>query len=239
MNSVIIIPARFKSTRFPGKPLANIDGKTLIQRVWEQCIHVNGVDVYVATDSDKIVRHCIEHNMDYIMTSEQCLTGTDRVIEAYGVLEKEYKVVVNVQGDEPLVKPSDISKVIKSCLGGKQICCGYCGIHNEKEFRSLNTIKVVMRNNGILLYASRAPIPTDKKYAFRVANKQVCIYAYSSFVISKFGDKKTPLELIEDIELLRFLEDGYVIHMIKVSSSSVAVDVPEDVEKIKNILSEI
>ena len=234
MDTIIIIPARWKSTRFPGKPLANVVGKKLIQRVWDQCIQVPDVDVCVATDSEKIKQYCKKNNINYIMTSENCKTGTDRVVEAYNKLGKMYNTIINVQGDEPFVTPEDIIKVYKN--NNKEINCGQCEIKDVNDFVNPNIIKVVTDIHGYMLYASRSPIPINKSSEFKKAYRQVCIYSFSNSMLPCFSGDKTPLESIEDIELLRFVEKGFKIKMINVSGASVAVDIPEDIDRIENIL---
>jgi 3-deoxy-manno-octulosonate cytidylyltransferase (CMP-KDO synthetase) len=240
MSEVVIIPARYNSTRFPGKVLCDIAGDTLLHRVWLKCIQAVSPElVFVATDNMKVVSHCIEKGMQYIMTSEKCLTGTDRVAEAYGILGEEYDTIINVQGDEPLVEPQDILKVLKAhkqCT--KNVCCGTTPIKSEEEFRNPNVIKIIMNiSNNELLYASREAIPTNKKLGFEWAYKQVCIYAFSPESLNDFSSLiKTPLETIEDIEFLRFLEIGYKVKMVEVSDSSIAVDVPDDVKKVEEAL---
>jgi len=236
MDTVIIIPARYKSSRFPGKPLVKILEKTLIQRVWEQCIQVPHVDVYVATDDVRIEQHCNEKGMRCIMTSKSCLTGTDRVVEAYKKLRRRYQVIVNVQGDEPLITPEDIIKVYKTNQLGLDITCGQSKIDNINDFVNPNVVKVVSDASNYMLYASRAPIPTGKNSIFVGAYRQVCIYSFSDFVLEYFSNDRTFLETIEDIELLRFIENGLKIKMVNVSNNSVAVDVPEDVDRVENIL---
>ncbi len=239
MNHVIIIPARWNSSRFPGKPLVSILGKTLVQRVWLQCVKVfDSSRVHIATDDEMIRKHCEENGMQYIMTTDDCLTGTDRVAQAYKKLGEKNKIIINVQGDEPLVEPEDILKVANAHSGAANIvCCGTCEIKSEEEFRSPNIIKIVMDKNNNLRYASRAAIPTDKNLGFNWAYKQVCIYAFSSLALAEFNSSvRTSLETIEDIEFLRFLDHGYTIKMVEVSDSSVSVDIPDDVEKVENIL---
>jgi 3-deoxy-manno-octulosonate cytidylyltransferase (CMP-KDO synthetase) len=242
MNNIIIIPARWDSSRFPGKPLVNILGKTLIQRVWLQCVKAfDSSKVYIATDDRRIRNHCEENGMQYIMTTNDCLTGTDRVAQAYKKLGERHEVVINVQGDEPLVKPEDILKVAGAhSKAANVVCCGTCKVETEEEFRNPNIVKIVKDYNETLLYASRAGIPTNKNLEFEWAYRQVCIYAFSSLALSEFSTTdKTPLESVEDIEFLRFLDLGYRIEMIEVSDSSVAVDIPDDVEKVENILKRI
>lgn len=237
MNAVIIIPARYSSTRFPGKPLANILGESLIYRVWKQCSKCFSFeDIYVATDDDRIKEHCKNLNIQYIMTSKNCLTGTDRVFQAYRKLGKNYDCIINVQGDEPLIDTNDILTIVDSFYSHDSYgrCCGFCKIKSNEEFISQNTIKVVFDNKYRLLYASRAPIPSDKKLSFNESYKQVCIYAFSPKNYIHY--EKTRLESIEDIEILRFIELGYPVKMVRVSNNSIAVDVPDDIIKIEKFL---
>ena len=242
IDSMIIIPARMTSSRFPGKPLVDILGKSLVQRTWHQCFRAFGSDkTYIATDDERIEKHCEENNMKCIMTSSDCLTGTDRVAEAYGLLKEKCSTVVNVQGDEPLVEPADVLKVYEAHKKSPTtVCCGVCRIKTEEEFKNPNIIKIVTDKDRNLLYASRAGIPTNKKLGFVWAYKQVCIYAFSPAALLDFSSRsKTPLEEVEDIEFLRFLEMGYTVKMVDVSGSSVSVDVPEDVKKVESVLGEI
>ncbi len=239
LKFVNIIPARYKSSRFPGKPLVQIKGKSLIQRVWEKCcLAMSSSDVYIATDDKRIQQHCEELGMQVVMTSENCLTGTDRVFEASQQVGAD--IYINVQGDEPLIDPNDITQVMQeSSRVPLSIVNAMCPIQKEADFRSLSIPKVVTRMDGRLLYMSRAAIPTTKESHYITANKQVCIYAFPKKCLADFVSvvKKTPMEVIEDIEILRFLELGYEVNMINVSSASIAVDFPEDVKKVENALS--
>ncbi len=237
---VIIIPARFQSSRFPGKPLVQIKGKSLIQRVWEKCtLALSPELIFVATDDMRILQHCRDHRMQCLLTSSNCLTGTDRVYEAS--LQIESDLYLNVQGDEPLINPEDILSVLKSSQSSSYpVVNAMCSIDNEEDFRSKTVPKVVTRPDGELLYMSRAPIPTDKQHRFLEAKKQVCIYAFRKDALTLFSQfsKKTPLEEIEDIEILRFLELGIPVKMVNVSNSSIAVDIPSDVQRIEQSLHE-
>jgi len=238
-NTVIIIPARWNSTRFPGKPLVDILGESLIYRVWKQCVKaINFRNVYIATDDDRIKEHCQDHCMQYVMTDKECLTGTDRVYQAYKKIGKDYDIIINVQGDEPLINYKDILKVAKEHEENSfEVCCGVCKIKSEEEFRNPDIIKIIINNDNDLLYASRAGIPTDKKLDFHVAYKQVCIYAFSSYHLNWFySNRMTDLERIEDIEILRFLEGEGRIKMVEVSESSISVDIPEDIIKVEEAL---
>jgi len=239
MKVKIIIPARYESSRFPGKPLAMIAGKTLIQRVYEKSVQaIPKENVYVATDSQNIYDHCIEHNMNVVMTSSACLTGTDRIFEASEKIKSD--LYINVQGDEPMIDPKDILKVIEA---GKQdpafVHCGYCKIKDEEEFFSRSVPKIVFDRNNNLLYMSRSGIPHNKDGKFTSGHKQVCIYSFNKDHLETFFSygKKTPLESVEDLELLRFLELGHSVKMVQVSQSSIAVDFPEDIKRVEEKLS--
>ena len=238
MEPVIIIPARYTSSRFPGKPLVDILGKSLIQRVWELCcLAIPSHSIFVATESEVIKKHCEELCMQVIMTTNDCLTGTDRVYQASKCVDAD--LIIDVQGDEPLVSPDDIIKIIKASHENPDfVHCGMCPIISEKDFRSSSVPKVVTRNDGRLLYLSRAGIPTDKKLSFSKAMKQVCIYAFPQKALKLFGEynAKSALESIEDIEILRFLELGYEVQMVEVSSSSIAVDYPKDINRVVKVL---
>jgi len=233
-NYLLVIPARYKSTRFPGKPLVDIFGKTMLQRVYERCKKATGEkNIIIATDSKKIAQHCILKKMNFIITSSKCMTGTDRVAEVAKKIKKTF--YINVQGDEPLIKPSDIKKIIK-CAQKKpnQIFNAMCNIKNEKDFNNISIPKVVTSNKLNLLYMSRAPIPSSKNKKIIRSKKQVCIYSFPRIALKTFSkNRKTKNEVIEDIEILRFLELGYSVKMIEVSSSSIAVDTPIDLLKVK------
>ena len=233
-NYKIIIPARFNSSRFPGKPLSKICGKSMIQRVWEKCIQASSTDlVYVATDDKRIMDHCLERNIKAIMTSKNCLTGTDRLFEVAKKIKTD--VYINVQGDEPLISPNDIKIMIDiSKSNPKNIFNAMCPIKKEEDYRNPNVPKVVVRNDGRLLYISRAPIPMNKNFQFVNAMKQVCIYAFPHDKLMLYGNlnSKTKIESIEDIEILRFLELGFEVKMVEVSESSIAVDTPKDLNRV-------
>ena len=238
IDKVIIIPARYQSSRFPGKPLVSILGTSMIYRVWEKCIKVLSPEhVFVATDSKEIAKHCKKHDIQVLMTSSDCLTGTDRVYEASKQLN--VKTVINVQGDEPLINPEDIRRVIDNIEDyPDSIINAMCPVDKD-DFENPTIPKVVTRLDNRLLYSSRACIPTTKTLSFITAQKQVCIYAFPKKSLIDFANvnEKTPLEKLEDIEILRFLELGYEVQMIKVSNMSIAVDVSEDLKKVEKILN--
>jgi 3-deoxy-manno-octulosonate cytidylyltransferase (CMP-KDO synthetase) len=217
----------------------DILGKSLLKHVWDKCTEASHQNnIYVATDDSRIEKHCHEQGMKVIMTSPDCLTGTDRVFEASQQINSDF--FINVQGDEPLIKPDDIKKMISSIsfIDKTTLINAQCKINDEKDFFNPNIPKTITDLDGKLLYISRAPIPFNKDKKFIHAKKQVCIYGFSKQQLSTFYNRrtKTPIELIEDIEVLRFLELGFQIKMIDVSSSSVAVDVPSDAEYVKKLI---
>ncbi len=237
-NFSVIIPARYKSSRFPGKPLIDICGKPMIQHVWERCCDAVGSDrVYVATEDENIATVVQAFCGQFIMTSDSCLTGTDRLAEANQQLNCDF--VINVQGDEPLINPNDIITIINEYIAHpEQVVNAMCKITSQDEFNSLNVPKVVCNKNSSLLYMSRAGVPLSKTGQFKFAYKQVCIYAFSKSHLELFHTMtdKTPLEKVEDIEILRFLEEGINVKMVEVEQGSLAVDIPSDVDKIVPIL---
>ncbi len=237
MNNVhIIIPARFESSRLPGKPLKKILGKEMIIRVAEVCKKVIGSKyLHIATDNKKILQLVRKKNFNSILTPKSCKTGTDRI--AYASKKIKSNIILNVQGDEPLVKPSDIKKVIQlKKKNPKYVICGYAEIHNKEEVNSPNTIKVVKNKKNELIYFSRSKIPESKNKNNKKFFKQVCIYCFSKKQLEKFSkSKRSLIEKIEDIELLRFLDLDIKIKMCKVSATT-AVDVPSDLKKVEKIL---
>ena len=231
---VIIIPARYDSKRFLGKPLIDILGKTMIQRVYEQCLKAVSENlIYIATDDIRIRNISESFGANVLMTSKECLTGTDRVAEAASQVNARY--YINLQGDEPIFNPEDITKLISNLNSfDGEILNGYCSIKTEKQFINKSIPKVVFRPDKRLLYMSRSPIPGNKTKDFIYGHRQVCIYAFPKVALTEFTNLnyKTPLEDIEDIEILRFLELGFEVRMIKMSDQSLAVDHIEDVEKV-------
>ena len=241
MNYLIVIPARLKSTRLPNKPLIKIKGKEILLRTYEQCLLATNSPekIIVATDHESIVHFCEEHSIQVIMTSEHCLTGTDRVSEVANKIKADS--YINVQGDEPVLNPEDLKTVIASVKDNpEKIYNGFAEIKKEENYFSPNIPKVIFHPvSKELMYMSRAAVPANKKFTFAKAWKQVCIYAFPKHCLDAFSNhEKTPLEAIEDIEVLRFLELGYSVQMIPLSGVGIAVDVPEDIIKVETYLNE-
>jgi|TARA_B110000259_G_scaffold186968_1_gene239612 3-deoxy-manno-octulosonate cytidylyltransferase (CMP-KDO synthetase) len=241
MNVVIIIPARYGSSRYEGKPLIMINKIPLIIRVVKKCVLALDRDnVYVATDDKRIADLVKGYGYKFIMTSKNNLTGTDRVAEASTKIKAD--IFINVQGDEPLIKPSDIIKVINYKKKEKNyIICAYCKLQSDENENRRTIPKVVFNEKNELLYISRNSIPVSKKNNVRINYfKQVCIYAFTKNELKEFKsfNRKSFLENIEDIEILRFFELNKKIKMVKVSNSAVAVDEPSDRKKVEQILNE-
>lgn len=238
MKYLVVIPARFQSSRLPGKPLVDIHGKSMLQLTYEQCIQVVAKEhVFVATDNQAIFDHCLGLDIQVAMTSPDCLTGTDRIAEFSK--KHDADVYINVQGDEPLMNPQDILKVIEAATKHpNEVINGYCEFDDVKSYHSLTIPKVVFRPDGRLLYMSRSPIPGNKTGDFKKSWRQICVYSFPKKALEDFAsvEHKTVLEQEEDIEILRFLEMDYEVRMIELSSDSIAVDTPEDLEIVRNIL---
>lgn len=239
MKVIIVIPARFKSTRFPGKPLVKILGKPLVIHVCEVASSALGRDnVYVATDDHRIAKVVKDSGFKFCMTSSNHLTGTDRLVEVSKLIDAD--LYVNIQGDEPLLNPIDIKKVINEKIAfPEKIINAMTRLLPEENPHSINIPKVVVDKNSNLLYISRSAIPGSKsKQELSTYFKQVCIYAFNKSELNLLSKNKskTPLELVEDIEILRFLELGKSIKMVSVSEGSIAVDIPDDVQKVENAL---
>ena len=238
MSTSIIIPARFGSSRYRGKPLVKILGKEMVIRVADICSKIKNVKVFVATDSKKIANVVNKNGYNYIFTSSSCLTGTDRVAEASNKIRS--KIFVNVQGDEPTINPKDIKKVIEAKKKfPNHVICGYDKVHNFENPLSINLPKVVVNSKGELIYISRALVPGAKKTNQKIQyHKQVCIYAFNKRQLKKFYSKrkKSETESIEDIEILRFFDLNEKIKMIKLNSNSIAVDEIADVKRAEKLL---
>ena len=241
MKTVIIIPARYGSSRYEGKPLIKINKIPLVIRVVKKCVKAIGSEnVFVATDDLRIAKVVMDYGYNYIMTSKFNLTGTDRVAEAS--LKVKADIIINVQGDEPLIEPKDIIKVINFKKKEKNfVVCAYCNLKRDENENRRTIPKIVFNEKNELLYCSRSPIPVSKKNNVKINYfKQVCIYAFTKKELKDFRNlkRKSKLEKIEDIEILRFFELNKKIKMIKVSNSAVAVDEPSDKKKVEKILNE-
>lgn len=232
-KACVIIPARFKSSRFPGKPLAKICGKEMIIHVCQKAEKAVGREhVFVATEDKRIADVVNKNGFNFILTSNSCLTGTDRVAEASQ--ELSYDIYVNLQGDEPMVNHEDIILAIdeKKKNFNTVINCA-TKILDPVEIKSKSVPKVVFNHDKMLLYASRSDIPGSKQENTK-GFKQVCIYCFNKKELEIFAsEKKSKNEFIEDIEILRFLDKGVKVKILELNGDSIAVDYPEDVTKVE------
>ena len=237
---LVVIPARYSSSRFPGKPLADLGGRTVLRRCYEQVTKVvPASQVLVATEDSQIVDECQKHGIRVELTSPSCLTGTDRVAEV--AMRHPAAWYVNVQGDEPFLDPEALVamlQTLKDAAPSTQVINAYSPLMAEAEFRSPSVPKVVVDQSGKLLYISRAAIPTTKALEFREATRQIGMYAFRGSALTLFAQQhtKTPLEAIEDIEILRFLELGVEVRMIQVTEGGIAIDTPEDLVRARDLL---
>lgn len=243
MKIIGVIPARYKSSRFPGKPLADICGKPMIWWVYQQCKKVEDFDmVYVATDDDKIFETCKTLGIEVIMTSDKHKTGTDRIGEVARKIPAD--LIVNIQGDEPLLEPETIKAAIKPFYTNPnlQISNLMTKIHDPIDVVNFTIPKVITNKEGIGIYLTRSTAPYPKGSLEYTYYKQVCVYGFTPEALQFYCDYgirygKAKIEAIEDIEILRFIENGYKVQYIEVDSDTVAVDTPNDLEKVRGIVS--
>jgi 3-deoxy-manno-octulosonate cytidylyltransferase (CMP-KDO synthetase) len=233
-----IIPARYASTRFPGKPLADIGGKSMIQRVYEQASKALDT-VMVATDDQRIFDAVIAFGGKVVMTSDQHRNGTDRCYEALTKVEDNFDVVINIQGDEPFVHPEQIAE-LKKCFddAGTQIATLVKPFSADDDFEALfnaNSPKVVFNVSREALYFSRSIIPYYRNAGHaewlkkQTYYKHIGMYAYRSQVLAEITRlPQSPLELAESLEQLRWLENGYKIKVGITDTETIAIDTPED-----------
>jgi len=238
MKSICVIPARYSSTRLPGKPLKDICGKPMICRVWERARLAKSVEeVIVATDDERILQAVEKNSGRAIMTRADHKTGTDRLAE---VAEKfpDVEVIVNVQGDEPLIEPALIDELIGEFVADKnlQMATVATELTDADEMKNPNNVKVVLDKNNDALYFSRSLIPYPRNVGKAKVFKHIGIYAYRrNFLLAYAKMTPTPLEQSESLEQLRALENGYKIRVIKSSCRFVGVDTEEDLKRVNEI----
>ena len=242
MKKVIVIPARLDSSRLPKKVLLDLKGKTVIQRVYEQCLKVKNIDgVYIATDSTEIEGVCRSFTDHIILTKSSHQSGTDRIGEAVSGIDCD--IVVNVQGDEPFIDPNLIEELVHSFDHDQvSMASAMSKIENIKDLQDPNVVKVVLDTQNNAIYFSRAPIPYPrdhqeiirsneefKKYNFF---RHIGIYGYQKDFLAKYIKMdQTNLEKLEKLEQLRVIENGFKIKMIEAASSLIGIDTQEDYEE--------
>ncbi|MGL4596268.1 MAG: 3-deoxy-manno-octulosonate cytidylyltransferase [Bacteroidia bacterium] len=242
MSILALIPARFASTRFPGKPLVNIAGKTMIQRVYEQTAKAKRIAaVYVATDDERIANEVRNFGGQVIMTSDQHRSGTDRCAEALEKIQGNWKAVINIQGDEPFIQPEQIDLLANLFDDAKtEIGTLVKKLTDPTDLDNPNTIKVVLDQEKNGLYFSRSPIPhlrgvnRDAWLAQHLFYKHIGIYGYRSDILPKLTQLAPGiLEQAESLEQLRWRENGFTIQTAFTSLETISIDAPEDLEKLQ------
>lgn len=241
---VCIIPARYQSSRFEGKPLADVCGRPMIQHVYEKASGLETVSyVAVATDDERIFDAVIGFGGNAIMTSDHHRSGTDRIAEAVETLDlTDSDIVVNIQGDQPLFVPSQIDEVVKPLLDDQSInfCTLIYRIRRKEEIYHPNAVKVIFDKDHYALYFSRATIPFERAGTGEISYyKHHGIYSYrKAFLVNFTQLEEGYLERIEALEQLRALEYGYKIKVVETMHDSVEVDTPEELERVKKIIQE-
>lgn len=242
MPCSIIVPARFASTRFPGKPLHRIAGKPLIQHVWERCRLCRLTDrILVATDDSRIAATASTFGAEVIMTSPHHQSGTDRIAEAASTLPPDHHII-NVQGDEPLVSPELIDRIADTLLHGPESIGMVTAVHqlqSEEERHDPNVVKCTMSRSGRALYFSRSPIPFARgHHGEMIWWRHMGIYGYRRAFLSQFvAWPPSPLEVTESLEQLRALENDATIHCLVTSHSSPGIDTPEQAAALESLLA--
>jgi 3-deoxy-manno-octulosonate cytidylyltransferase (CMP-KDO synthetase) len=250
MQTLIVIPARYDSERFPGKPLQMIDGVSLIERVYEKCLQTNAEDVIVATDDQRIFDHVEAFDGNVCMTSPSHKNGTERIIEAVERLMdagEEYECVINVQGDEPLIDPKDVNRLIDVFEDDDtDIATLVKRINKTEELENPNVVKAVLTDfeEGVAdaLYFSRTAIPhvrdvNEKSVEDTTYYKHIGTYGFSVEVLLSLATvPESSLEKAEKLEQLRWLQNHYVVSAIETKNDSIGVDTPADVQIVENIL---
>jgi 3-deoxy-manno-octulosonate cytidylyltransferase (CMP-KDO synthetase) len=241
LNAVAVIPARFASTRFPGKPLADIDGRPMIEHVYRRAKLSRAVSrVIVATDDLRIATAVIEFGGEVKLTRGDHASGTDRLAEVAATLDCD--VVVNVQGDLPLVDPAAIDEAVAPFAAdpGVVISTLYRRISDPADLKNPNIVKVAIDRGGFALYFSRAPIPyiRDPRGGWPPLYRHIGLYAYRRSALMVLAAlEPTPLERAEGLEQLRALEHGIRIKIVETAYESVEVDTPEDLEQVRRLLA--
>jgi 3-deoxy-manno-octulosonate cytidylyltransferase (CMP-KDO synthetase) len=244
MNSIGIIPARYASTRFPGKPLVDIGGKPMIQRVYEQASQANLQQVLVATDDDRIADAVRDFGGQVVLTGAHHQSGTDRCFEAYTRHDVPFDCIINIQGDEPFIQPEQINLVL-NCFENPatQLATLIKQIHHPAELLNPNAPKVVTDNRQQAIYFSRHPIPyfrgaePESWLQHHTYYKHIGIYGYRADILEQITRlPPSPLELAESLEQLRWLENGFRIMTATTTLENIGIDTPADLEKAQNDL---
>lgn len=244
MKILGIIPARYASTRFPGKPLIDIMGKTMLQRVYEQTSKSKKLSsVVIATDDERISSHAQSFGAKVVMTKAEHPSGTDRCFEAYKNTGEEFDYIINIQGDEPFIDPSQIDLLANICDGNTELATLMIKCNSHDVLFDKGEVKITLNTNNEALYFSRMVIPfikgVDEKEWHKHFNyfRHVGMYAYRKDVLEKVTKlQPSSLEKAESLEQLRWLENGFKIKCAETLHDSHCIDTPEDVEKVIKLM---
>ena len=247
MRILGIIPARFASSRFPGKPLIDIGGKSMIERVYAQAKKSSQLNrVIIATDNQQIFDHVSDKGCEVLMTSPDHVSGTDRCAEALTLIKEPFDYVVNIQGDEPFIDPKQIDLLASLFDGETELATLVKKITNQETLFSSNIVKVVANNRNQAIYFSRSPIPhvrnipeADwmKKHTFY---KHIGMYGYRADILKEITLlKPSGLEVAESLEQLRWIENGYIIKIAETEIETMGIDSPEDLDRALDYLKKI
>lgn len=239
-----LIPVRYNSSRLPGKPLLEINNKSIIRLTWESCLNISGIDkedIYVATDNERIANEIRTNGGNVVFVNRECVNGTERIYYALQDLQKSYDVVINVQGDEPFINPSHIDKAVNSFLENTNTNCVCSTLHykitSEKQVYDKGVGKLILNNKNYVLYCSRAMIPHnkdgqyDKKCTYY---GHVGVFVFNVSYLDTFMKTNTNAQICEDIEWLKIIEEGYDIISTEISHCEIGINTQEDYEYLKN-----
>jgi 3-deoxy-manno-octulosonate cytidylyltransferase (CMP-KDO synthetase) len=236
VKTIGIIPCRYGAVRFPGKPLADINGRPMMWHVYQRAVEAAVLDeIYVATDDQRIFASAEQLDLPVLMTGTHHATGSDRVAECMSMVAGD--VYVNIQGDEPMIDPQAIATVVESLLGDKRettvVSNAYAFFDEAGDVVDTNNVKVILRCDGTALAYSRQPIPYPKSAAVRY-RRQLGLYAFTRLGLKLFAELEPgPVELAEGVEMLRFLEHGYDVRMVEVVDRSIPVDTLADLARVR------
>lgn len=243
IKAIGIIPARMGSSRFPGKPLVPILGLPMVMHVYFRALRCQALgDVYIATPDQEIVNMAKKYDAKVVMTSPLHERCTDRVAEAIEILSHGSDIVVNIQGDEPMLYPELVNSGVEALLADKSLPCAHpiARIQDMGTFQNRNVIKVVKDKDGFVLYMSREPIPTMVRLGEAIKMFQlIVVLAFRRKFLSTYSRlTQTPLEQAESVDIIRILEHGYKIKTVEVSRPTISIDVPSDVARVEAFLKQ-
>ncbi|MDP1726686.1 MAG: 3-deoxy-manno-octulosonate cytidylyltransferase [Bacteroidota bacterium] len=239
-----IIPARYESTRFPGKPLIDIMGKSMIQRVYEQSLMASKLHkVLIATDDERIVKHAATFGAEVVLTHKSHPSGTDRCAEALEKAGSNYDYIINIQGDEPFINPEQINELAAVCDGQTELATQMIQVDSHPVLFDKGEVKIVLNHKGEALFFSRMVIPFIKGipenewHLHHPYFRHVGMYAYRKDILQAITKlKPSLLEKAESLEQLRWLENGYKIKLVQTQFDSHCIDTPEDIEKVLKLM---